>query len=262
MGHKGSEIRTLLQSAASDVAMQRAVISKIKDAIIEVLAAYSGAKVDSTYDGVFTECVALITHKFQMLTIADIKEAYRLLAAGEYDVNYAAYGGAATVTAFGQVMAAYKEVKDRFNFEIQKKAQEEERLRKEKEDAEDEQRKTEYENEVKKWYFENKARSGEGLTINKIPWYYFDTIRKFGFIKPSAVAKQECEIEAMKIVEQGIKDKTSRERYEFSLLGLIRDRGYSEAVSSADHRIKNEVISLAKRIYLHKHFRSNGTYDQ
>jgi hypothetical protein len=261
MGHKGSEIRNLLQAAAADPAMQRAVVSKIKDAVIDVLAAYSGARADSTYDGVFTECVALMTHKFPMFTVADIKEAYRLLACGEYDVNYAAYGGAATVTAFGQVMAAYKEVKDRYNFELQKKAQEEERLKKEKENAENEERKSEYEKEVKKWYFDNKLKSGEGLTIQKIPWYYFDTIRKFGYINPSAGAKQECEIEAMKIVEQGIKDKTTRERYEFSLLGLIRDRGYSEAVSSADHRIKSEVISLAKRIYLHKHFRSNGTYE-
>lgn len=68
---------------------------------------------------VFDECAEFIVTRFGHLNIQEIRQAFRLAAAGELgDVKLDAYFGTFTVGMLGKVLAAYKDYRDRVTKEI------------------------------------------------------------------------------------------------------------------------------------------------
>ena len=75
----------------------------------------------NTPEGTFDECVEFVMTRFGWLNIKELREAFRLAAAGELgNVSLAAYHGLFTVGILGNVLAAYKEYRDRISAEVAK----------------------------------------------------------------------------------------------------------------------------------------------
>jgi len=73
-----------------------------------VATAYTGANVERVDKMVWTESVQLLRHKFAMIGLEEVKEAFRLAAANRLsDVNMVSYAGIFTVAMFGDVLDAY-----------------------------------------------------------------------------------------------------------------------------------------------------------
>ena len=72
-----------------------------------------------TEDLVFDECVEFVMLRFGFLNINEIREAFRLAAAGELgEVKLEAYFGTFTVAMLGKVLAAYRNYRERISKEV------------------------------------------------------------------------------------------------------------------------------------------------
>lgn len=81
--------------------------------------AYCGAS--KTDEKVFTELVEFVLSQFANLALGEIREAFRLAAAGKLgDVNLASYYGLFTVLMLGDVLSAYADYRRRILSELRK----------------------------------------------------------------------------------------------------------------------------------------------
>ena len=138
-------------------------------------------------EGTFTECVRITRKKFAGLGIEEIREAYRMWAAGELNLRKGEaemYGGQFNAAQLGKVLAAYMEQRkaalgaylrelEAYQRE-QERANKAERLRQEYEEG-----------------FEKNLRAFQPKTWREIPFHWFETAWKRGLIRLTEAERQE-----------------------------------------------------------------------
>ncbi|MCB0547876.1 MAG: hypothetical protein KDD19_09820 [Phaeodactylibacter sp.] len=127
----------------------------------------------------FTECVRITRKKFAGLGIEEIREAYRMWAAGELNLRKGEaemYGGQFNAAQLGKVLAAYmeqrrvalgaylRELEDYYR--EQEKANKKERLKREYEEN-----------------FERNLRDFQPKSWREVPFHWFETAWKRGLIR-------------------------------------------------------------------------------
>lgn len=228
-----------------------AKILDVKHAIIQVLAAYSGASPDKTNDMIYTECLDLTTNKFNDLSIGEIKEAYRLVADGTLDVDVSAYHGIASVVSYGKVLAAYRDHRNKYLGYLQ----DEERKAKLKEDEEkaanDLKKKQEYQDFVLQWFGKNKKNNGASISLRDVPWYYYDTLNELSLIQATQAEVTSYKERAMAMYMENLKNKPERNGNERGLLMSLKDLGLNQTMASMNTDMKSIIINNAKSMFLY-----------
>lgn len=223
----------------------------IKDAtaiIGEVLTAYCGATSDGTHSGVVPECVALMTHKFAHLSITEIREAFRLAAIGDIDVNLTAYNGVASVYVFGQVMSKYDDIRRPVASKLKMLSNNEEHIKEE----ENRIKKEAFSRQVLQWYNDNLESRGKDIkSYEDIPFYYYDTLADDGVLVADNDTKKLYLEKAIDVIkhklEHGLSQTSKEERND---LRSINSMGISSVYNSLSKSSRNESIILAKKLYL------------
>ena len=120
-----AEARSGAAAAVRDLAPQ--VASAGLAATIRFIAPRYGARQDID-QGLIGECAAIVYADFDALSLAEIRNAYRLWAAGRFDA-LEMYGGQFNATQFGRVLAAYTAYRRGVTMELARQAAEERRER-------------------------------------------------------------------------------------------------------------------------------------
>lgn len=225
----------------------------IRDAttiIGEVLVAYCGATPDGTHSGVVSECVALMTHKFSHLSITEVREAFRLAAVNQIDVNLTAYKGVATVYVFGQVMSAYDELRNPIAYKI-RMAQQEQEHQEDKEEVE--RKRTEFNNMVKDWYSKSVESKGTSIkSLDDVPFYFYDTLYELGLISADVDTKKAYIEKAVILLKHKFEVSTfNLEKEDRNFIRAVSSIGPVQAYFESTKSQKSETISLAKKLFLY-----------
>ena len=222
----------------------------IRDAttiIGEVLVAYCGATSDGTHSGVVSECVALMTHKFAHLSIYEIREAFRLAAVNQIDVNLTAYKGVATVYVFGQVMSAYDELRRPVAHKFKSVP-----VNTEEDEKEVERKRNEFNQMVIDWY--NKSIESKGASIKSIddiPFYYYDTLSELGLLKVDIDTKKMYMEKAIILLKNKFQSSiTNLDKEDRQFVRSVSEIGPVQAYFASTKSQKSETVSLAKKLYL------------
>lgn len=83
------------------------VITALLSEFIPILALAHGARKELTSDTI-SLAVELLKNKFQMLSIAEIEEAYASYQAGQYEINATPYSGMFSLEQLGKILVAYR----------------------------------------------------------------------------------------------------------------------------------------------------------
>lgn len=225
----------------------------IKDAttiIGEILSAYCGATSDGTHSGVVAECVALMTHKFSHMSIHEIREAFRLAAINEIDVDLTAYKGVATVFVFGQVMSKYDAIRKPVAYKVLRESNDESHIRQHN----DLVKKEEFSKMILNWFEESKKTKGRNIKgVNDIPFYYYDALAEDGVITVDIETKRLYLEKALILIKNKF-DVMSLKKQDRVYLQQIDELGTIAAYRSMSRETQSEITSLAKRQYLYDLF--------
>ena len=242
-----SRVRDLIKSGRyTDFQIQ----GNLTAVIGEVMIAYCGATSDGTHIGIFNACAELMVHKYNEMSLEEIREAFRLAAINEIDADITAYKGVATVAIFGNVMSKYKDYRRKYVAEILRVKEIEDRERMQ-EDGHGE-KKAQYEQMVIDWF--NDALKSKGALITsygQIPVYYYNTLDELGKLNVDIDIKKVYFELAIEQYAEALKMKESKEISDKRFIGNLIQNGFKDVLINLEKDKKLDVTNLAKRLLLY-----------
>ena len=237
-------------------------LREINRSVIEVLCAYTGADPEKTSDPVYTACTELMTKSFNDLSIGEIREAFRLVACREIDVDIAAYRGIASAAAFGEVMTKYREKRNKFVVALNSAVLAADARAKQDDEEKRAKAKAEYEEVVLKWYNKHRQNKGADLALKDVAWYYFDTLFQMKMVSPTKHERDKNKAEALIQIQKELREKQEK-RMDISpeekrILASISDVGIHATIESLDGPYTVHVQNLAKRLFLFNQIKTGG----
>ena len=200
-------------------------------------------------DRVFSECTQFIIQKFPGLGVNEIREAYRMKAAGELEGlpkgKGEMYGGVFNADQLGAVLSAYMQQRRRaLGAYLRHKAEE-------MEAAEKQQIKIRQQEEFNRKFPELIAKmKANAKDWRDCPFYLFEASWKRGLIRLDEGEKESIMADAMELASLEAENKYA-EAVEAGGLGVFKMRELKKAVDDKDG-IERRAKTIARQITLYR----------
>ena len=216
--------------------------ARLMMAIKEVAQDY-GAR-QAVLEETFTECVRITRKKFAGLGIGEVREAYRMWAAGELNMRKGEaemYGGQFNAAQLGKVLAAYMEQRrvalGAYLRELEAYYRKQERASKK------ERLKREYEEN-----FERNLRAFQPASWREVPFHWFETAWKRGLIRLTKTEQEEVLSQARILALEEAEEEKEK-------AGTFQRRQIEKLIEGEE--LEERAKTIARKLALYQKFYQN-----
>ena len=220
-----------------DVKHQQGFQKRLDEVIKEVWEYYCGADPAMLTDEFTDEASSIITMKFSMLGVNEIKEAFRLSSVNVISSDLRSFGGRISIQVIGKTLDAYIEYRKPIAAEIMREQAVKNDIESQKRSAEV---KEQYEKSVLAFW--NSKEKPSSWTDCKS--YYLDTLIEMGLVELNHELKRECVTKAETIRKQEVEVQ----KHNSETIEQIREA--NKMLNSFAKSEKAIVINYAKSLYL------------